>query len=497
MPVDQLKKTTENFMRTIQTLTLAFAILISFNLLAQDDGKWTLQECVDYAYTQNLDIELANLNKESEEAYLKQSKFSRLPSINFDLYQSWRWGRSIDPTTNQFIAQRFSSNGFSGSSDITLFNGLSQINTVKQGEKNVEASMYDLEKARNDVALNVVAGYLEVIFTRELLENAKFQLQSTQTQQERTRILVDAGSAPRADLLDLQAQVASNEVNVINAENNVNLAVLRLKQFLQIPASEPFEIVVPEFEGLELEFVEETAEQVYGQAEKTMPEIKSADAKVESAVIGEKIAKAGLFPTVGFGAQISTNYANTADVERDVPTGEFEEREETIGYVNDDPSLPVIGRTFVPIFYTTDGYPIIDQWTDNISYSIGFNMRIPVFNGFRVSTNRQIARIQTERASVNAQQSRNILRTTIETSYNDAVAAAKTHSAAEKQVAALEESFRATERRYQNNASTYVEYQVASNNLFGAKSDLTRAKFNYIFTLKVLDFYLGKPITLE
>lgn len=490
-------KTTDYFMRTIQVFSLAIAILFSFQSSAQEVTTWTLQECIDYAYSQNLDVKLADLNMQTEEAYLRQSKYSRLPTLNLDLYQSWRWGRSIDPTTNQFVSQRFSSNGFSGSSDVILFSGMSQTNSIKQGEKSVEASLYDLEKAKNDVALNVVGGYLEVIFTKELLENAQYQLASTNAQLERTRLLVEAGSLPRSDLLDLQAQVASNEVNVINAQNDVDLAHLRLKQFLQIPATEPFEVVVPEFEGLELAFIEESVNEVYDRAEMTMPGIKSADARIKIAELGEKIARAGMFPTLGVGASISTNYSNTADIERKVPTGDTTQSEVITGYVNNDPSLPVYSIFNTPVMGMTDGYPIIDQWSDNINYSIGFSLRIPIFNGLQVNTNRQIAKIQHERAEIAARQARNVLRTTIESAYNDAIAASKTYSAAEKQVDALEEAFRATEKRYENNASTYVEYQVASNNLYGARSDLSRAKFNYIFTLKVLDFYLGNPITLE
>src|SRR5690606_27738853 len=148
-------------------------------------------------------------------------QFSRVPTLNANPFQNWRFGRSMDPTTIQFISQQFSSNGVSGSSEMVLFNGLSQYNQVRQSQRNVEASYYDLEKAKNDVALNVVAGYLEVIFAQELLENARFQAQSTQAQLERTKLMVEAGSLPVTNLLDLQAQMATNEVNIVTADNDL------------------------------------------------------------------------------------------------------------------------------------------------------------------------------------------------------------------------------------------------------------------------------------
>lgn len=484
-------------MKTHQLL-LPIVFLLTFTAYAQDDSKWTLEECVDYAFDNNLDVKLAELNKEASEAYLKQSKFSRVPTLNFDIYQNWRWGRSIDPVSNQFTTNRFSSNGVSGNSQVLLFNGMRQVNSVRQNEKDVEANMYDLESAKNEIALNVLAGYMEVIFTKELLETAEYQLQNTGAQLERTKIMVDVGSQPKSNLLDMQAQYASDEVAVVNAENNVNLALLRLKQVLQIPSNEPFEVVVPEFEDEELVFVDADAEDIYTDAELIMPQIKSAEAQVESAEIGEKIAFGGHFPTLSLGASISTNYSNVNDVEgRPVPTGDSTNVEYLLGYVNRDQTLPVYTNQVVPVTEPSDGYPIMDQWSDNIGYSFGFNLNIPILNGLNVKTNKQIARIQKERAEVNAEQVRNSLRREIETAYTDAVAASKTYNSARKQVEALEESFRATEKRYNNQVSTYIEYQVANNNLFAARSDLLRAKYDYIFKLKVLDFYQGETLTLD
>lgn len=478
-------------MKFYKIITLAFILLNSVSIYAQEVKKWELQECVDYAYENNLSVQRSEMSLRNEEVILKQNKLSRIPSLSMNIYNSWRWGRSIDPTTNLFTTQRINSNGASATSNLLVYNG-SQLNkTIKQGEKTVQASFYDLEKAKNDVALDVVFGYLQVIFTRELLENASFQLSTTQAQMDQTEKLVNAGSLPMTNLLDLQSQVASNEVEVINAENNVALAMLQLKQYLQIPAEEDFDIVTPEFDRDRYEFVPYSVGEVYSQAEKIQPEIKSADLRIESAELGVKVAQGARIPNLFLQGQFFTNYS---DQNRRFTGFELVPDETTpIGYLQSDPTEIVVEpgvRTF------TEKIDIPTQWQDNRSWQVGFNIGIPIFNGWQTSSNVQRSKIQKELAEVNATESRNILRQTIETSYNDAQAAVKVYDAALKQVEALEESFRATEKSYSLGALNYVDYQVSSFNLFSARSNLVRAKFDYIFKLKVLDFYLGNPLEL-
>jgi outer membrane protein len=482
-------------MNLIKSLALTFFSLIYLSAQAQEVNKWDLEQCVDYAFENSLSVQRSELAMRNNEAILQQNKLSRIPSLNTNIFNSWRWGRSIDPTTNLFTTERINSNGASASSNFLVYNGSRLNRTIKQGEKNVQSSYYDLEKSKNDVALDVVFGYLQIIFTRELLENAKAQLNTSQTQMDQTEKLVNAGSLPITNLLNLQSQVASNEVDVINAENDVNLAILQLKQFLQIPAEEPFDIVTPEFDTENYEFVPYSVGEVYSQAEKIQPEIKSADLQIESAEYGIKIAQSGHIPQIGLQGQFNTNFSDQFSI----PTGEVEEVIQdlgTIGYLEGDPTQTV--RAF-PI---TNEIPIREipniaaQWADNRSWAVGFNIGIPIFNGWQTRTNIQRAKIQENLAEINAIETRNILRQTIETAYNDAEAAVKVYDAAQKQVSALEESFRATERSYNLGAVNFVDYQVASFNLFSARSNLVRAKFDYIFKLKVLDFYLGNPLNL-
>ena len=482
-------------MKFIKILILAFVLFPLLSVNAQEVKKWSLEECVDYAFDNNLTVQRSELSVQNNEALLLQGKLSRIPSLNTNIFNSWRWGRSIDPTTNLFTTQRINSNGANASSSFLLYNGSRLNRSIKQGEKNVQSSFYDLEKSKNDVALDVVFGYLQVIYTRELFENAKEQLSTTEAQMDQTEKMVKAGSLPMTNLLDLQSQVAGNEVDVINAENDVNLAILRLKQFLQIAAEEPFDIVTPEFDKENYDFVTLSVGEVYSVAEQTQPEIKSADIQIESAQLGVKIAQSDHIPQIGLQGQYNTNFSD----QYSVPTGEFEESIQdlgTIGYLNSDPTQTVSAYPIISQVPVRDVPNIPSQWADNRSWAAGFNVGIPIFNGWSTRTNIQRAKIQEDLAEINAKETRNILRQTIETAYNDAQAAVKIYDAAQKQVEALEESFRATETSYNLGALNFVDYQISSYNLFSARSNLVRSKFDYIFKLKVLDFYLGNPLTL-
>ncbi|NJN26004.1 MAG: TolC family protein [Cyclobacteriaceae bacterium] len=482
-------------MKVLKLLSLALLVSVHIAAQAQGDKKWSLAECVEYAYDNNLTVKRSELNMEGEEVTLTQNRLSRLPTLNANIYNSWRWGRSIDPTSNLFTTQRINSNGASATSQFLIYNGSRISRSINRSEMNVEASYYDLEKAKNDVALDVVSGYLQVIFTRELLENSRFQFNTTKAQMEQTEKMVNAGSLPKTNLLDLQSQLASNEVDIINAENDANIAVLRLKQFLQIPAEEEFDIVTPEFDKDNYDFVPYTIGEVYDMAESNQPEIKSAELKIESAEMGIKVAKADQIPSLGMQGQFSTNFSDL----NSIPTGETNTVTQDpmpIGFLENDPtqvvnSFPVTRE--IPIREVRN---IPDQWADNRGWSLGFNISIPIFNNWQTRSNIQRAKIEKEYAEVSATETKNILRQTIETAYYDAQAAAKVYDAALRQVEALEESFRVKEKSYNLGATNYVDYQISSFNLFSARSNLVRSKFDYIFKLKVLDFYIGNPLTL-
>jgi outer membrane protein len=457
----------------------------------------TLEECVNIALENNLNIKRGELNLEDQEITLKQNKFNQLPNLNLAGNYGYNWGRSIDPTTNLFISQRIGFTGLSGNTNWVLFNGLQVRKSIEQSQVDLLARTYDLERAKNDVILLVVNAYLTVIFNEEQLGNAKFQLQSTNEQLSRTIKLVNAGSLPVTNKLNLDAQLASDELSLVQNENNLALSLLNLKQLLLLPAGTPIMVDKPEID-VELEFslVEEIGD-IYSTAEQLMPEIKSADLTIQSADLGYRIAQGRRYPSLSVNGGFSTNYSTAADRERRVFDGTETVLRQT-GFLTADPATTVSSIVLQPnVVEVIPDFPVGDQFGDNFSQSLSLNLSIPVFNRWQTEAGVQRSKINQQRAQITAQETRNQLRQDIETSYNDALAASKSYDASTKQVQALQESFRVTQNQYDLGAVNFTDFQVATNNLVQAKSDLIRAKYQYLFRLKVLNFYQGKPLTIQ
>lgn len=442
----------------MKKLLLCFTI-ITAAAQAQEKKTWTLQACIEYALQNNLSVKTSLLNTETSKVNLDQSKFSMLPTLNGGGSYGFNWGRNIDPTTNQFVTERINSINFQASSSLLLFNGFRLINNYKQSSVDNEAAAEDFIKAKNDVILNVVTLYTTVIFNKELLSNAQSQLATTTQQLERTRKLAEAGSVPRGDVLDLEAQQASNELNVITNENAVNLSLLRLKQALQIGASEPMDIEVPDLDVAD-GIVTETIDEIFDRALTVMPEVKSAKLKLQSSLYAFKSARGSYFPRLSLNGNLFTNYSSAIDK------------------------------------FTPGGYPKNEQLNDNLAEAASFQLQIPIFNGYQTRANVKRSYFNTQQAEINLVSAKNTLRQSVESAYNDALASSKTYQSALKLVNARNEAFRMAKQRFDNGAANFVEYQTAENSLFQAKSDLVRAKYDFIFKKKVLDFYQGKSIEL-
>ncbi|MEQ8684919.1 MAG: TolC family protein [Imperialibacter sp.] len=467
------------------------------NTPAIDGGKMVLdlRQTVDIALERNLNIKRSELTLRGAEVNLTQSKMNRLPNANVGVGAGRNWGRSVDPTTNQFITLPLYFAGVQGSSNMTLFNGMQLHNTVRRNELTKNANEFDLEKSKNDVIVTVVTSYLNVILNQELVETARLQAESTRNQLERTVKLVDAGSLPITNQLDLESQLASNELDLINAENDLALSQLSLKQALLLPSTTEVELIVPEVDVPNELNLDDDVEGIYRTALEAMPEIKSADLNVQSAEVGLRVAQGGIMPTLSLGASFNTNYSEIADREREIYDGttfaEF-----PIGFLENDRSQLVYTRQQVPNVVSTEpDFPVFEQFSEYLSKQINLNLSVPIFNRFTTRSNVQRAIITQKTAEISALETRNTLRQNIETAYNNANAALKSYNASERQVSALEQSFKNTENRYSLGAVNFVEYQVASNNLFRARSGLVRAKYTYLFRLKILEFYQGKELT--
>lgn len=471
------------------TATLVFVFLFCLSFAQSGKKVYTLKECIEIALQNNLTVKRSALGLRGADITLDQSRYTMLPSLNVSGSGGANFGRSIDPTTNLFIDQQINNANANANASLLLFNAFRVMNTIKQSVNDKAAAENDLAKAKNDVILSVITFYTSVIFNQELLQNAQFQLKTTQQQLERTKKLEQAGSVPLGNVLDLEAQNATNELNLIQRENNYNLSLLQLKQSLQLPASTQMEVEIPELSVEDLS-LDQTTEQIYDIAKQNLPEIKAAVFRTESANFALKAARGSLYPRLNLNASAFTNYSSAAKVFQNGVT----DPSPVIGYLGNDQTQVV--RSFRP---TTIGGEVVEkpfsnQISDNIAQSVSIGLTIPVFNAFNARANVLRNKVTKEQAFINLTDVENRLRQAIETAHNDATAAAKTFASSSKAVKAREEAFRMTKQRYDAGASNYVDYQVSENNLFQAKSDQVRAKYDLIFKKKVLDFYQGKPI---
>jgi outer membrane protein len=463
----------------------------------QPGTVWTLKQCIDYALANSLQVQRSGYNVENSKLDYNQAKAGVLPTLSSSASYGWTWGRSQVQNNNAYATGEQRSLNGSVNASLPLFNGLRVQNSIRQYSRSYDASNMDLQKAKNDVILNVASLYITVVFDKEQLENAKSQLASSQQQYERTKKQVAAGALPKSSELNLDAQVATNEVNLITRENNLNLSLLRLKQALQMPGGAALDVEVPQIDVEDL-VLDQSRDQIFDIARQSMPEIKSADFKVEASYYAVKAAKGDLLPRLSLTGGMSSGYSSKVDMPRFIPDGSpGVEDFATVGTVNIGGTAYDVKALKPSTTYPgeiVNGYGYQDQLSDNFNHFMGLSLTIPILNGFRSRVTWQRAIISQKQAEVDAKETSNTLRQSVETAYNDAVAASKTYNSSLRQVQARDEAFRMTKQRFEAGATNYVEYQVAENDLFQAKSDLVRAKYDFIFKKKVLDFYQGKPL---
>lgn len=467
------------------------------------EKDWTLQACIQYALENNIQLKVNQLNINSSQEALTLAEHARYPSLNGFMSHNYNWGRSFDVFTNAPVTERVQSNSIGLNASATLYSGFALKNTITQRQLELESSKYTVESAKNDMVLSVASAYLQILFSRENLSNAELQVASLNTQIERTQQLVDAGVLPESNLLDLQSQQATNELQVVNSTNTLNLSILQLKQLLQLPPNTEFKIAVPNLAAPSTAAIIPSSQEVYGTAETIMPQIQSADIQIKSTQLGIDIAKASYQPSLSLNASINTFYSSA---QREFFLGYSGTRQQVIGAVEIPdipgfpslPSLPV--TTLAP---DPNSEPIVgefgffDQLDESLRQSIGLSLNIPIYNRNQVKSSVARAQIANEQARLNAQAERNALRQTIEQAQQDALAAAKTYQANNKQVKALEETYRTTQERFNLGVTNITDFTVAQNNLNVAKANLIRAKYDFIFKREILDFYMGKEIDLK
>jgi len=443
-------------------LLIVFGLLFfSVAILAQK--QWTLEECIAYAYENNLYIKQSQLNVEAANHDLLQSKLGILPSVNASTSQNFGWGRSPDLNTNLYVTEQKQSTYFNVSSDVTLFNGLQQVNTIKKAQFDYLAAKYDSDKLRNDMSLNVASAYLLILFNIELVNNSQRQVDISKEQIARTKKQVDAGALAKGNLYDIEAQSASEEATLVSNKNKLMLAYLDLMQLLDLEASEEFDIEKPKLE-IKASPSLLPPEMIYNKSVALMPEIKSAELKLQSAGRTLAMSKGARSPRIFASGSFGTLYSDQ---------------------ILEDFTDP-----------NSDTRPFSDQLIDNRDASVVIGLSIPIFNGYQVSNNVKKSKIFVESTQIDLQIEKDVLRKNIESAYADALGAYQTYLARKKSAEAMAESFKYTEEKFNVGMVNATDYNVAKIQLANAESDLSSAKFDYIFKTKILDFYLGKQLTL-
>ncbi|MBU0487102.1 MAG: TolC family protein [Bacteroidetes bacterium] len=446
---------------------------------------WDLQKCIGWANDHNIQIRQQLLQAKLEEASLLQSRLNLFPTLNGQITNVFNYGKSVDQYTNSFANDRVRSNNMYLSSSVTLFSGFQKFNAIQQSKLNLEAAKYDTDKLRNDISLSIATAYLQILYNREVVAMAEQQLSNTILQADRTKILVDAKALTLGNLLEIQAQVANDELNLVNARNQMDLSYLNLKQLLDLDTISDFQIAIPEI-TVEPKEILIKPDFLYSVALNRMPQVKSSEIKVESAKAGISISKGMMSPTLSLQGSVGTGYSEAA---QDVNMSFFYD---VIGYTMAGDSVYGPGYD-----YSYKDKPFGDQINDNVNKSVGLYLSIPIFNGYQARTAISRSKIAYMTSLLSYDLTKNMLRKEIEQAYNDAVAGYKKYMATQKAITSMEESFSYTQKKFDVGAVNSTDYNIAKNQLLSAKSQFLQAKYDYIFKTKVLDFYQGNPITLK
>ncbi len=444
--------------RTMKLKSLLLFLIAFISLQAQTQTSWSLEDCIDYAHANNLQIKRIKLQSDIADNDYLQSKLNVLPDLNAGLTRSYNYGRRVDPTTNDFVTSNQYGDNYSLNSNLSLFNGLQNYNNIKRTQFAMLASVQNVEKEKIEITFEIASAYLNILFQEELLEASLSQKEVTLLQVDRTGKLVEAGSAARGDLLEIQAQLASEVLNVTNNRNEANLAYLNLTQLLDLDSVGGFEIVLPDTVEPDLITPIITPNVVYADALSYLPHIKSSEYELEGYKKFLAIQKGRRSPQLYMSGRWNTLYSSYTESEY--------------------------------------GYPYGEQLDLNNNKSFTLGIYVPIFNQWQVNNDISNAKIQVFDAEYSHDQVKQQLYKNIQQAYNDAVSAREKYNSATEAVNSYKESFNYTEQKFTVGMVNSVEYNIAKNNFIRAESELLQAKYEYIFGLKILDFYRGIPITL-
>ena len=466
-------------MKTVASLLLSLTTLV----LTAQTKAYTLEECVLMALDKNISIKQSELDIENAEIDKADAIGSFLPRVNAQSQHIWNNGLSQNITNGliENLTTQFSS--FGGNIGVTLFNGKQNINQLSRANLNLIARQYQLDDMKDDISLFVANAYLQVMFNRELAQVQRFQLEITKEDLERTKVRIEAGVLTQADIFDIEANLASQEQALVQAENNYRLSLISLAQLLLITDYENFQIADEDFDIPFSDILSQKPKEIYEKALTIRNDIKLGVANIEVAKKDIEIAKGVLMPSLTAFYNYNTRISYS---DRFVETGNLIET--PIGFVKGT------GESVVTQFSEraiAEPLSFGTQFGQNDGHSYGVSLNIPIFNGSSVRNNIKRRKLNLKRIENQFEQTKLDLENTVNQAYLNTQGAVKFFEAAEKTLKARQEAFQIAQNRFEAGVMNSFDFNQAKQRYQISASDIVRAKFDYIFKLKVLEFYFG------
>jgi outer membrane protein len=468
-----------------------FATSFAQPAAAQAVEKWDLKKCIEYALENNISIKQQDIQAMIAQLTYKQSKSSQFPSLNLGSNLGISTGRSIDRTTNQFTTQSVFYNSFSLQSNVDVFNWFSKRNTIAGNQFELQASMAGVDKLKNDISLNIAAAYLQTLLAKEQVHASRIQIGQDSAQLENTKKLVQAGSLPELNQVQLESQLATDSFTLVSAQGTEMQSLLLIKSLLNLDAGTPFDIVIPLIGMIPIDPIAELQpEFVYALAIKNLPQQRVNQLRLLAAQKYADAAKGSMYPSIGLGASLGTNYSNSKN---NANRFLFPNQIDTIAFVGTVGSTPVVIPKSGATFFSD---PYSRQISDNLNTGVGLNITVPIFNGRSARTNWEKQKLNVRSLSLQQDLDNMTLKQDIYSAYTDAMTALQKFNTSSRAVVAAQKAYDFSKKRYEVGLLNTIELLISQNSLFTATINRLSAQYDYVFKMKVLEFYKGEGLKL-
>lgn len=462
------------------------------NSASANGNRWTLQQCIAYGVEHNLQVNAAALNERLSKLTWEQNRSNRLPNLNADAALGESYGRSIDPTSNQFVTTGFTYNNMSVSSQTLLFGWFQRKHMVEQSMFDLQAVQASNQQLQDDISLNIATGFLRILLAREQVKVSEGQLKLDNEQYEQTRKFAEAGQLPELNVAQMLSQVSTDSANLVGAVSEERMAILSMMALMNLDFKEAFDIATPDLNLAELSAVDAlpAPEEIFSIAVRRQHKMRYNELRLLSAEKSLAIAKTTRYPQLSLMGSLATNFSSTI---KDI-TGMTYIGESPLGNVN-------VGGTLYPITrpdysYTTRTRSLWNQYGNNLRANLGIGISVPIFNGFSAMNNISKARIGVLSQQITNATDQLKLRQDIYKAYEDVKASSKKYLAARRARDAAERAQDFAVKRYKVGMINTYEYTATQNSFLSASSAALSAKYDLIFKMKVLDYYMGNPIKL-